>query len=226
MGKIYDAGHWPPNRETGPTTSLRLKLEDIKEMGSEITEWELNRVIDQLHMGTSAGTMDIPPELIKNINDLGRKVIFKWVQSTWANGELPEENDKSRSIFLHKKGSMSTLDNYRTITTGCDICKVYNHILTNRLQDGMENSDILGEIQNGFRKGRRETDSLLVLETLIRKTKREKKKIFLALLDITKAYDRVDRGILWKIMEQMGVHDKLLNLLINRAKVCLSVCPP
>ncbi len=75
----------------------------------------------------------------------------------------------------------------------------------------MENSDILGEIQNGFRKGRRATDSLLVLETLIRKTKREKKKIFVALLDIMKAYDRVDRGILWEIMEQMGVHKKLLD---------------
>ncbi len=209
--KVYDAGQWPPSKETGPTTSLRLKPKDINEMGIEITEWELDKAINQLHTGTSAGTTDIPPELIKHINDSGRKIIFKWVRSTWATGELPEENDKSRSIFLHKKGSTSTLDNYRSITMGCNICKLYNRILTNRLQEGMESSDTLGEIQNGFRKGRRATDSLLVLETLIRKTKREKKKNFLALLDITKAYDRVDRDILWEIMEQMGVHRKLLN---------------
>ncbi|MCP4976741.1 MAG: hypothetical protein GY931_11310, partial [Maribacter sp.] len=209
--KIYDSGHWPPNTGTGPTTSLRLKKEDRDDMGKEITEWELDRAISQLHMGTSAGTTDIPPELIKHTNDASRKIMIKWVRSVWVTEELPEENDKSRSIFLHKKGSTSTLDNYRTITTGCNICKVFNRILTNRLQEGMENSDILGEIQNGFRKGRRATDSLLVLETLIRKTKREKKKNFLALLDITKAYDRVNRDILWDIMGQMGVHTKLLN---------------
>ncbi len=74
----------------------------------------------------------------------------------------------------------------------------------------MENSNVFGEIQNGFRKGRRATDSLLVLETIIRKSKREKKKNFLALLDITKAYDRVNRDILWHIMEQMGVPEILL----------------
>ncbi len=55
------------------------------------------------------------------------------------------------------------------------------------------------------------TDSLLVLKTIIRKSKREKKKNFLALLDITKAYDRVNRDILWHIMEQMGVPGKLLS---------------
>ncbi len=111
---------------TGPTTSLRLKPEDINEMGTEIKEWELDRAINQLNKGTSAGTTDIPPELIKYINDSGRKIILKWAQSTWIKGDLPEENDRSRSIFLHKKGSTSTLDNYRTITTGCNICKLYN----------------------------------------------------------------------------------------------------
>ncbi len=68
-------------------------------------------------------------------------------------------------------------------------------MVTNRIQEAVEESGILGEIQNGFRAGRRATDNLLVLETILRKTKREKKKNFMALLDITKAYDRVDRDV-------------------------------
>ncbi len=86
-------------------------------------------------------------------------------------------------------------------------------MLTNRIQEAVEESDILGEIQNGFRGGRRATDNLLVLETILRKTKMEKKKHFMALLDITKAYDRVDRDLLWIVMEQMEFPKQLLDNL-------------
>ncbi len=93
------------------------------------------------------------------------------------------------------------------------IYKVFNRVLNNRIQEAAENSELLGEIQNGFRQGRRATDNLLVLETLIRKVKREKKPTFLALLDITKAYDRVDREILWRVLEQMGFPERIMENL-------------
>ncbi len=41
----------------------------------------------------------------------------------------------------------------------------------------------------------------------------EKQANFMALLDITKAYDRVDRNILWKLMEQMGFPKILMDNL-------------
>ncbi len=139
--------------------------------------------------------------------------MLKWVQKVWCNKNPPEQNDINRTTFLHKKGRTDSLDNYRTLSIGCNICKVFNRILNNRIQEATENSDILGEIQNGFRQGRRATDNLLVLETLIRKVKREKTPTYLALLDITKAYDRVDRQILWHVMEQMGFPELMMNNL-------------
>ncbi len=209
--KIYYSGHWPKLIENQKYTELRVEQEDTQTMEGEIREWELDRAIGQLHNGTSSGTTDIPPEFIKHLSGTSKGILLVWMRQLLETSELPEENDRSRSIFLHKKGNTHSLDNYRTITTGCNLCKVYNRMLTNRLQDAMENSQILGEIQNGFRRGRRATDSLLVLETIIRKSKREKKKNFLALLDITKAYDRVNRNILWRVMEEMGIPEKLMN---------------
>ncbi len=208
--KIYDSGHWPAINKEQLTTDLRVEQNDIESMAGHLEGWEVDRAIGQLRNGTSSGTTDIPPEMIKHLSYDSRIIILGWMRQLWDTSDMPKENDRAKSIFLHKKGDTHTLDNYRTITTGCNLCKVYNRVLTNRLQDAMENSNVFGEIQNGFRKGRRATDSLLVLETIIRKSKREKKKNFLALLDITKAYDRVNRDILWHIMEQMGVPEKLL----------------
>ncbi len=211
--KIYDSGCWPEAKIDTIKTELRLDEYDIHRMRGEVEQYELDRALDQLHASTSAGTTDIPPEFLKHLGNRGRKALLGWVKQTWEEVNPPEQNDFLRTTFLHKKGRTDSLDNYRTLSIGCNICKVFNRILNNRLQEAVENSEILGEIQNGFRQGRRATDNLLVLETLIRKVKREKKPTFLALLDITKAYDRVDREILWRVMTQMGFPEIMMENL-------------
>ncbi|MCP4977991.1 MAG: reverse transcriptase family protein, partial [Maribacter sp.] len=209
--KIYNSGCWPNSELQNITTELRLDPDSIHKMEGPIHMFEVDKAINQLHSSTSVGTTDIPPEFLKNLGHRGRQAIFKWCLQIWEQEVFPDQNDMLRTTFLHKKGNTDTLDNYRTLTIGCNICKIYNRMLTNRIQEASEESDILGEIQNGFRPGRRATDNLLVLETVIRKSKRNKLNNFIALLDITKAYDRVNREILWHIMKQMGFPTQLLN---------------
>ncbi len=155
-------------------TELKLDPTDINKLENSIQFWEADKAISQLHTSTSAIKTDIPPEFIKNLGHQGRFFIYKWTLQMWEKGEFPKENDILHTTFLHKKGRTDTLDNYRTLTIGCNIFKIYNRILTNRIQDAAEN--LLEEIQNGFRPSRRATDNLLVLETVIRKSKREHKK--------------------------------------------------
>ncbi|MCP4976598.1 MAG: hypothetical protein GY931_10590 [Maribacter sp.] len=211
--KIYQSGVWPKAETTNITTGLRVAEENKLRLQEDIDKVEIVMALEQLHAGTSAGTTDIPPELLKHLGNQAVMAIHQWAKQVWLTRDPPVQNDILRTIFLHKKGATDTLDNYRTLTTGCNICKIYNRVLTNRIQYAVEESDILGEIQNGFRVRRRSLDNLLLLETIIRKTKREKTDNFLALLDITKAYDRVDRNILWKVMEIMDFPDILINNL-------------
>ncbi len=175
--KIYQSGHWPNSNPDMIMTDLKIDQDDIEILNLDVQKHEIDQALDQLHVGTSAGTTDIPPELLRNLGPRSRRYIWGWAQNTWLNNDPPEQNDMLRTIFLHKKGATDTLDNYRTLTTGCNLCKVFNRLLTNRIQEAVEESNILGEIQNGFRRNRRATDNLLVLETILRKTKREKKKI-------------------------------------------------
>ena len=72
-----------------------------------------------------------------------------------------------------------------------------------------EDSGMLGEIQGGFRRGRRTEDSLFMFERLIEMVKGRKDEIFVAFLDMEKAYDRGDRNKLFEVMRCYGVHEKL-----------------
>ena len=70
-----------------------------------------------------------------------------------------------------------------------------------RIDKWTEDSGMLGEIQGGFRRGRHTEDNLfMLLERLIEMVKGRKEEIFVAFLDMEKAYDRVNRKKLFEVM--------------------------
>ena len=56
-------------------------------------------------------------------------------------------------------------------------------------------------------------DNLFMLERLIEMVKGRKEEIFVAFLDMEKAYDRVNRKKLVEVMRCYGVHEKLVRLM-------------
>ena len=158
-------------------------------------------------------TFDLPPELLKNLPDEMLEDILRWCNRMLEEGIMPSQNECSNMIFLYKKGDSTKLDNYRTLATGCNLCKIFLKIIANRLQLAAETSDILGDIQFGFRPNMSCADNLFILDTVIETVKRLNKKYMMALLDISKAYDRVPRELLWEKLEYYGVPKRLLNAI-------------
>ena len=78
---------------------------------------------------------------------------------------------------------------------------------------------LLGDIQFGFRKDKRTTDAMFVLSQLIESQKRKGKKIALAFLDIKKAYDLVDKPLLWSLRRKVGYVGKLTRIIKGMSRV-------
>ena len=73
--------------------------------------------------------------------------------------------------------------------------KVYGRILIERvhvLTEGM-----IGEEQCGFRSGRGCVDQVFVMKQMSEKFCRKKKSLFVAYMDLEKAYGRIDRDAMW-----------------------------
>ena len=136
-----------------------------------------------------------------------------WCNRILDKGILPVQNETSNMIFLFKKGDSTKLDNYRTLATGCNLCKIVLKIVANRLQAASEASGIMGNIQMGFRPRMSCADNLIIMDTVIAEMKKSSKKYVMALLDISKAYDRVPRDLLWEKLESYGIPGKLLDVM-------------
>ena len=85
-----------------------------------------------------------------------------------------------------------------------------------RIDKWTKDSGMLGEIQGGFRRGRHTEDNLFILERLIEMVKGRKEEIFVAFLDMEKAYDRINRKKLFEVVRCYGVHERLVVRLIER----------
>ena len=90
--------------------------------------------------------------------------------------------------------------------------KVILKILQARLQQYV-NHELPG-VQTGFRKGRGTRDQTANICWIIEKAREYQKNIFLCFIDYAKAFDCVDHNKLWKILQETGIINLLLCLLL------------
>ena len=86
-------------------------------------------------------------------------------------------------------------------------------ILNNRLTRWVEENGKLVDEQNGFRKDRNTIDQVTSLTNLIETRQKKRLPTFCAFIDFKKAFDLVDRNLLWKRLNETGVKGKMLNAL-------------
>ena len=140
---------------------------------------------------------------------------LKGLMNSLLNGaDIPKERKESRVKLLHKGRRTDALKTYRPIAIINITCKLCMLTVRERIDKWTEDSGMLGEIQGGFRRGRRtEVNLFIMLERLIEVVKGRKEEIFVAFLDMEKAYDRVNRKKLFEVMRCYGVHEKLVRLI-------------
>ena len=84
----------------------------------------------------------------------------------------------------------------------------------------------LKDDQCGFRPGRSTGDQILPLKQIFKKSWGYGKHLFACFADLEKAYDRVARDKLWKVLREYGVGGQLLRAIKSfycRPKVCVWV---
>ena len=78
----------------------------------------------------------------------------------------------------------------------------------------LEENNVLGEVQGAVRKGRRTEDYIFTLQGIyVLFVNKKKCKIYLAFLDLSKAFDRVWRDGLFYLLWKNGIQGKCWKLL-------------
>ena len=69
------------------------------------------------------------------------------------------------------------------------------------------------EEQNGFRSNRSTTDMMFVIRRLQKLARKKRISLYVCFIDLTKAYDSIDRTLLWTVLARFGVPQRMISVI-------------
>jgi hypothetical protein len=174
---------------------------------------EVEAAVRSLKPGKAAGVDEIRPEMLKVLVADGLCWLTRVIQVAWKTGKTPLDWRTGVVVPLFKKGDQRECSNYRGITLLSIPGKVYSKVLYGRISDVVDRQ--IQDEQCGFRRGRGTTDQLFVLQQVLEKSREYSRQVFISFVDLEKAYDRVDRGLLWDVLLEYGVGGPLVGAVAS-----------
>ena len=175
---------------------------------------EVHRAIKQLSSGKSPGEDSIPPEIYK---DGGSQLVDRLVGlfvKIWDKETVPQDFKDALIVHIFKrKGDRACCDDHRGISLLSIAGKVLARILLNRLSAHVLLQDLLPESQCGFRAGRGTADMIFTARQIQEKCREQHQDLYMVFIDLTKAFDTVNREGLWKILRKIGCPQKFTNII-------------
>lgn len=193
------------NEHPSPDTELAARDEETaNQLSNPISMAEMTSGIEELKTGKSPSLDQVTNEMLRCSSKDLKAVILKLFNGCLSVGCYPW--NESVVTVLHKKGPTENPDNYRAITLGSCVGKLYSSILLKRL--ALFRSKVCPDTPNqqGFAKGGQTNDHVLVLKTILEKyLKKKKQRVIACFVDYRKAFDKVCRVALLKKLSLMGV---------------------
>ena len=182
---------------------------------AEININELRLAIKSLKCNKAVGIDDLPAEILKCDSLLD--TLLALLNKCFTTGIIPTAWKQGIINPIPKSTTTDRRDplNYRGITLTSSVYKLYCIVLNNRLSNWENEHSVIADNQNGFRKQRSTIDHISSLTSIIETRKLHKKATFAAFIDFKKAYDSIDRGILFTKLSNLGISGLMYKALLS-----------
>lgn len=194
-------------------------LDDIEaaptlwEIDAPPTVEEARAALNGLRNNKAAGPDCLPAEVLKYGGEAVVESLHELFSVIWRRGIVPRQWKNANIISIYKKkGDCAVCDNSRGISLLSVAGKVLARIMLMRLLECVA-EDVLPESQCGFRRQRSTVDMIFVARQLQEKCREQNRDLFVVFIDLTKAFDTVQRPMLWSVLEKFGCPPNFLAVL-------------
>ena len=169
----------------------------------------VKKAISQMKAGKALGPSGIVVEMIRAAGDMGASMIRDLAAAIIRDGKVPSDWEQSFIVCLYKgKGDALERGNYRGLKLTEQVMKVLERIV-----DSLIRQVSIDDSQFGFVPGRGTTDAIFVVRQLQEKYLAANKRLYMAFVDLEKAFDRVPRKVIWWAPRKLGVDEWIMRLV-------------
>ena len=190
-----------------PTLPMKEDLDETP------THQEVMEAIRALKMNKAAGPDEVPSELLVHGGGEVHNLIHRIISEIWRGEPVPQSWKDANLITIYKnKGDRAECGNSRGIALLSTAGKILAKIVLQRIVKNITEA-ILPETQCGFRADRSTVDMVFSARQVIEKCREQHRDLYIAFVDLAKAFDSVDRCLLWKILEKCGCPPKIIDIV-------------
>jgi hypothetical protein len=181
---------------------------------------EVNGIIRKLNSGKSSGPFSIPIHILKEYSQTLVSPLTCIINKSLREGVFSALLKSALVCPIFKKGEKTKCENYRPISLLSNISKVFERVYYNKLEQFLNDNDIIYKLQFGFRKKYSTNHDLLSITDKIRSFLDNKTFACGVFVDLEKAFDTVNHRILLSKLEHYGIRGRtnswLKSYLSNR----------
>ena len=170
-----------------------------------VTSFEVSKTITSLKFKHNITKDNITNKLLIKCKDQLSNHIANVINSTFSRGIVPSECKIARVIPVYKNGNPEEPTNYRPISILPAISKVIEKCVKRRLTEYLKTNRILYKYQYGFRES--SSTQSAVIDIVINLEDALDRGLAAAglFIDLRKAFDTVDHGILISKLDNLGI---------------------
>ena len=176
--------------------------------------------LDSLSSKSAAGPDGVPSILLKNCKRSLADPLLILFRTFLQSGVIPSILKEAFVVPIHKGGSRAVPANFRPVSLTSHIIKTMERIIRKSMVNHLEVFKKLNESQHGFRSHRSCLSQLLEHHDTILGFLEDGENVDSIYLDFSKAFDKVDIGILCHKLRDLGISGKvgiwLHNFLTDR----------
>ena len=164
----------------------------------------IRKALGKMKCGKAAGPSGVVSEMLKAAGEEGIELLRQLAEVVFSNGVIPKDWEESYILNLYKgKGEALDRGNYRGLKLTDQAMKLLERVLDTFIRKMVD----IDSMQFGFVPGRGTTDAIFIIRQLQEKYIAANKPLYLAFVDLEKAFDRVPRKVLWWALRSLGVEE-------------------
>ena len=170
---------------------------------------DIESACSQLKSTSAAGADGVPACLLKLCRKQLSKPLYILWRSSLDKGEIPADLLLVLISPVHKGGSRGVPKNYRPVALTSHVVKVFERVVRIALVRHLEGNSVLPNGQHGFRSMRSTLTQLLSYWDTILSELEEGHGVDIIYTDFSKAFDKVETGVLLHKLRDCGVRGKV-----------------
>jgi hypothetical protein len=176
----------------------------------EISPDMIEKALKKMKNGKAAGPSGIVAEMMKAAGNEGSQIMSYLANAIIREEHVPDSWGESYIINCYKgKGDARLRGNYRGLKLLEQAMKVIERVADSIIRQQVD----INEMQFGFIPGRGTTDAIFILRQMQEKYVGADRRLYMAFVDLEKAFDRVPRDVIWWAMRKLRVEEWLIRLV-------------